>query len=137
MLDHIFLPVTNIAKSTAFYERVLAPLGLNSRINYDGKNGPPGHPDLIGFGKDNRLTLWLRQGKVAGDTLHVGFVASSQEQVQAAYQAAMEAGAKDNGAPAARLYYDPRYYAANVFDPDGHSLEFVYKPWQHPQGGAK
>ncbi len=28
-------------------------------------------------------------------------------------------------------YDDPRYYAANVFDPDGHSLEFVYKSWQH------
>ena len=33
--------------------------------------------------------------------------------------------------PSARLYYDPRYYAANVFDPDGYSLEAVYKSWQH------
>jgi hypothetical protein len=40
-------------------------------------------------------------------------------------------GATDNGAPSARLYYDPRYYAANVFDPDGYSIEFVYKSWQH------
>ncbi len=23
------------------------------------------------------------------------------------------------------------YYAANVLDPDGYSLEFVYKNWQH------
>jgi len=37
-----------------------------------------------------------------------------------------------NGKPSARLYYDPRYYAANVFDPDGYSLEFVFKSWQHP-----
>jgi hypothetical protein len=29
--------------------------------------------------------------------------------------------------------YDPRYYAGNVFDPDGYSLEFVFKSWQHPQ----
>jgi hypothetical protein len=41
--------------------------------------------------------------------------------------------ATDDGAPSARLYYDPRYYAANVLDPDGYSLEFVYKSWQHPQ----
>jgi hypothetical protein len=26
-----------------------------------------------------------------------------------------------------------RYYAANVLDPDGYSLEAVYKSWQHPQ----
>jgi len=43
----------------------------------------------------------------------------------------MSAGAADNGAPGARLHYDPRYYAANVLDPDGYSLEFVYKSWQH------
>ncbi len=30
-------------------------------------------------------------------------------------------------------YYDARYYAANVFDPDGYSLEAVYKSWQHRQ----
>jgi hypothetical protein len=53
--------------------------------------------------------------------------------VNAFYEAAMAAGATDNGKPAARLYYDPRYYAANVFDPDGYSLEAVYKSWQHRQ----
>jgi len=30
-------------------------------------------------------------------------------------------------------YYDPRYYAANVFDPDGYNLEAVYKSSQHRQ----
>ena len=47
--------------------------------------------------------------------------------MNAFYKAAMAAGATDNGKPGARLYYDPRYYAANVFDPDGYSLEAVYK----------
>ncbi len=54
-------------------------------------------------------------------------------EVNAFYKAAMAAGATDNGKPAARLYYDPRYYAANVFDPDGYSLEAVCKSWQHRQ----
>jgi hypothetical protein len=30
-----------------------------------------------------------------------------------------------------REYYDARYYAANLLDLDGYSLEFVYKSWQH------
>ena len=132
MLDHIFLPVSDLARSIAFYEAALAPLGLTLRVDYDGKNGPPGHPDLKGFGKNGRLVFWLRQGQVSGDPFHVGFVAASRAEVQAAYQAAMQAGARDNGPPDIRAYYDPRYYAANVFDPDGHSLEFVYKSWQHP-----
>jgi catechol 2,3-dioxygenase-like lactoylglutathione lyase family enzyme len=132
MLDHVFLPVSDLARSIAFYEAALAPLGLTLRVDYDGKNGPPGHPDLKGFGKNGRLVFWLRQGRVTGDPFHVGFVASSREEVRAAYQAAMQVGARDNGPPDIRAYYDPRYYAANVFDPDGHSIEFVYKSWQHP-----
>ena len=47
--------------------------------------------------------------------------------------AALHQGAVDNGPPGARLHYDPDYYAANVLDPDGYSLEFVYKKWQHVQ----
>ena len=51
--------------------------------------------------------------------------------VNAFYEAATAAGVTGNGEPGARLHYDPRYYAANVFDPDGYSLEVVYKSWQH------
>jgi len=79
------------------------------------------------------MFFWLRQADHAGAGLHLGFVAGSREQVDAAWAAAMAAGAIDNGAPGARLHYDARYYAANVLDPDGHSIEFVHKRWQHPQ----
>lgn len=134
MIDHVFLTVTDLKRSISFYESALAPLGINLRVDYDGANGPPGHPDLKGFGADGRLYLWLREGVAHSDAAHVGFVASSREQVDAAYAAAIAAGATDNGAPGIRLYYDPRYYAANVLDPDGYSLEFVYKSWQHREG---
>lgn len=131
MLDHVFLAVTDIDRSIAFYTAALAPLGIINRHDYDGKDGPPGHPDLKGFGANGRMFFWLRQGVAEGRTTHVGFVAHSRAEVDAAYAAAMAAGATDNGAPAARTYYDPRYYAANVLDPDGYSLEFVFKSWQH------
>jgi catechol 2,3-dioxygenase-like lactoylglutathione lyase family enzyme len=133
MLDHVFLSVSDLDRSIAFYEATLAPLGITTRFDYDGKDGPPGHPDLKGFGANGRMYLWLRPGVVEGRAAHVGFVATSREAVDAAYAAAMAAGAQDNGAPGVRLHYDPRYYAANVFDPDGYSLEFVFKSWQHPQ----
>jgi len=131
MLDHIFLSVSDLDRSIAFYTAALAPLGIRDRLDYDGKDGPPGHPDLKGFGANGRVFFWLREGVVDGRAAHVGFVASSTAQVEAAYAAAMAQGATDQGAPGARLYYDPRYYAANVLDPDGYSLEFVYKSWQH------
>ena len=133
MLDHIFVTVNNLDKSISFYEQALAPLGIRHVVDYDGADGPPGHPDLKGFGRDGRVSFWLRQGRSDASSAHVGFVAKSGAEVNAFYEAAMAAGATDNGAPGARLHYDPRYYAANIFDPDGYSIEVVYKSWQHPQ----
>jgi catechol 2,3-dioxygenase-like lactoylglutathione lyase family enzyme len=133
MLDHIFLSVSDIARSISFYEAVLTPLGITARLDYDGKDGPPGHPDLKGFGANGRMFFWLREGLPAGRAVHVGFVATNKAEVDAAYAAAIAQGAVDDGAPGARLHYDPDYYAANVLDPDGCSLEFVYKKWQHVQ----
>lgn len=131
MLDHIFLTVSDVDRSVAFYTAALTPLGVTVRVDYAGKDGPPGHPDLYGFGADGRIFFWLRRGVADAAAAHVGFVADGRAQVDAAYAAAMAAGATDNGEPGVRLHYDPRYYAANVFDPDGYSLEFVYKSWQH------
>ena len=50
MLDHVFLSVSDIERSIAFYTLALAPLGITDRVDFDGKDGPPEHPDLKGFG---------------------------------------------------------------------------------------
>jgi catechol 2,3-dioxygenase-like lactoylglutathione lyase family enzyme len=57
MLDHIFLSVSDVKRSIAFYTAALAPLGITARVDYDGKDGPPGHPDLKGFGTKGRIFL--------------------------------------------------------------------------------
>ncbi|MCL5425581.1 MAG: VOC family protein [Gammaproteobacteria bacterium] len=131
MLDHIFLTVSDTERSIVFYERVLPILGITNRHDFDGHDGPPGHPDLKGFGAKGRVFFWLRQGEVAPGAVHVGFVAASEEEVNAAYTEAMAAGASEIHPPGPQLHYDPRYYAAQVRDLDGYTLEFVYKSWQH------
>ncbi|RUR43399.1 VOC family protein [Vreelandella populi] len=131
MLDHIFLTVSDTERSIAFYERVLPILGITNRHDFDGHDGPPGHPDLKGFGAKGRVFFWLRQGEVAPSAVHVGFVAESAEEVNTAYAEAMAAGASEIHPPGPQLHYDPRYYAAQVRDLDGYTLEFVYKSWQH------
>ncbi|MBT9583537.1 VOC family protein [bacterium] len=123
MLDHMFLTVADTERSIAFYEDALAPLGITHVLDYDGKNGLEGPPDLQGFGSHNRVYFWLRPGQ-ADQRSALGFVASSEAEVETFYQAAMAAGA--------RLHNDPRYYAASVFDHDGYSLGAVYKSRQHP-----
>lgn len=131
MLDHIFLTVADIERSIRFYERVLPVLGIVDRHDYDGRDGPAGHPDLKGFGANGRIFFWLRAGIAAPEAVHLGFAATSPAMVDAAYAAALEAGARLVHAPGPQLHYDPRYYAAQVRDPDGYGLEFVHKSWQH------
>ncbi|MFS2222571.1 VOC family protein [Pantoea sp. B65] len=131
MLDHIFISVSDPERSIAFYERVLPLLGIVNRHDYDGEQGPSGHPDLKGFGANGRIFFWLRQGTVCPDAVHVGFSAESEAMVNAAHAEALAAGATEIHPPGAQRHYDPRYYAAQVRDPDGYHLEFVYKSWQH------
>jgi catechol 2,3-dioxygenase-like lactoylglutathione lyase family enzyme len=107
MLDHVFLTVADLERSIAFYEEALAPLGIEHTIDYDGKDGPEGHPDLKGFGRDGRVFFWLRQGDADARAAHIGFVAKSKVEVNAFYEAAMAAGATDNGKPGAPVLRSP------------------------------
>jgi predicted lactoylglutathione lyase len=45
--------------------------------------------------------------------------------VDAFHREGLEAGGRDNGRPGLRRDYGPTYYAAFLFDPDGHNVEAV------------
>jgi catechol 2,3-dioxygenase-like lactoylglutathione lyase family enzyme len=72
MLDHLFLSVADIPASITFYERALAPLGITHVHDYAGTDGPPGHPDLKGFGSNSRIYFWLRAGVADARAVHIG-----------------------------------------------------------------
>lgn len=142
MIDHVYISVTDIEKSLAFYLEALKPLGWSAFGKYDSASGPKGIPDLHGVGDDaNRSgtavpsSIWLRQRNVGETGLYLGIVCDTNEQVDAAYAAAIKAGGTDEGAPADRTYFAPGYYAANVADFDGNRLEFVHKAWNPSQHG--
>lgn len=124
MLDHIILAVSDLPRSVAFYEQALAPLGITHYVNYDGENG---HPNLKGFGREGRAFFWLKAGEPSAVAVHFAFVAESRSAVDAFYAAAIAAGAQDNISPRVRHEYDPMYYAADILDPDGYSVEVVIK----------
>lgn len=121
------MTVGGLNRSVAVYEAVLPYLGIGVRHDYDGKDGPPGYPDLKGFGAGGRVFFWMRQGMPAPGAVHVDFVAYSEAKVSAPHAAVLAAGAKENHPPGSWSHYDPRYYAARVRDPDDYSLEFVFK----------
>ena len=59
MLDHIFITVSDINRSVAFYKHSASRTGRRNRHDYEGSEGPSGHPDLKGFGANGRIFFWL------------------------------------------------------------------------------
>jgi catechol 2,3-dioxygenase-like lactoylglutathione lyase family enzyme len=124
MLDHIGFTVKDVARSRAFYERALAPLGI--KIVMEVTPEETGGDSYLGFGEGQKPYFWVGSGAhhLAG-RLHVAFVAADRASVDAFYAAAIAAGGADNGAPGIRAHYHPDYYGAFVLDPDGHNIEAV------------
>jgi catechol 2,3-dioxygenase-like lactoylglutathione lyase family enzyme len=124
VIDHVILTVRDFKRSVAFYVKALKPLGITNFTVYEGHAG---HPDLKGFGDGERAFFWLKEGEPDPGAVHVGFEASDRAEVDAFYHAALNAGGQSKEPPRARLEYYPGYYAAWVFDPDGHDIEVVHK----------
>jgi catechol 2,3-dioxygenase-like lactoylglutathione lyase family enzyme len=122
MIDHITFGVSDFARSTAFYDRALAPLGVKRLFTVPHEHS--GGVDSTGYG-DSRPWFWLAEQDATRGKFHVALQAQTRAQVDAFYAAAIAAGGKDNGPPGPRPHYGPDYYGAFVLDPDGHNLEAV------------
>ena len=118
-LDHIAIATADYAKSLAFYERALAPLGIITQMKFEGEEG-----NVAGLGVDSPV-FWVGDGGAVQGRIHLAFSAPNRAAVDAFYAAAIAAGGRDNGGPGLRPNYHPNYYAAYVFDPDGHNIETV------------
>jgi len=69
---------------------------------------------------------------------HYAFCAESTKEVDAWYEAAIKAGAKDNGKAGPRPAYGPHFYGAFVHDPvDGNHLECCFKKYNADHGDTK
>jgi catechol 2,3-dioxygenase-like lactoylglutathione lyase family enzyme len=121
MIDHVVFFITDMARSRAFYDRALAPLGIE-RITADDHA-------FAGYGVPEKGWFWIGPAKEKPTGTHVAFAAPDRAAVQTFYQTALAAGGRDNGAPGLRPQYQANYYGAFVLDPDGHNIEAVcYAP---------
>lgn len=116
IIDHIGFVISDYKKSKEFYTHCLAPLDISLVMEVEG---------WAGFGRDNKPEFWFGPHGDAHQPLHIAFIAESRKQVNQFHEAALAAGGKDNGAPGIREIYHPNYYAAFVYDPDGHNIEAV------------
>src|SRR3954468_2915969 len=98
MIDHVGFPVSDYARSKAFYERALAPLGYLLVMEIGADKTASGSP-AAGFGTQGKPDFWIGgEGGLRG-VLHVAIAAKDRAAVDAFYNAALAAGGRDNGKP--------------------------------------
>jgi catechol 2,3-dioxygenase-like lactoylglutathione lyase family enzyme len=123
MIDHVSIPVRDLAAATAFYERVLAPLGYAKLVT---------RPATVGFGKKYpELWLNLRAGMAPASPNpggHIALRASGEPAVRAFHGAALDAGGTSDGEPGPRQAAMTTYFGAFIIDPDGNKLEAISFP---------
>src|SRR5271169_614252 len=128
MLSYIYLGTNDLERATAFYDAILAPLGMQRCVTGDAQW------DRVSAGwgmyEDDgarELALWVgipfnQQPATTGNGTMVAFGARSWKAVDDFHAAALLHGGICEGAPGLRTHYNPDFYAAYVRDPDGNKL---------------
>lgn len=116
VFSHATLGATDLEKSVAFYDAVLAPLGVRNL-------GPFGENIML-YGKDKPALLVLKPGNgeaPSSNGVTIGFAAASPAEVDAFHAAGLAAGGMDEGAAGTRSHL-PGAYAGYLRDPGGNKI---------------
>jgi glyoxylase I family protein len=134
-ISHIALTVSDLERSTAFYDKVFAFIGFK-RVEV---------PEATQHAMKTRLQAWVGQGysisirpskgdfarrlhdRNAPGFNHLAFTAKDRSDIEKLYALLKEMGATILDAPA-EYPYSPGYFAVYFTDPDGLKFEFAYAP---------
>jgi glyoxylase I family protein len=123
---HVDLVCRDVDRSIAFYRAVLGPLGLGEEVRFPGERGETIHylrfpqGGSIGLrqaGEEQEFALY------APGLHHLAFAVEGPDDVHAAHDAAVAAGAQVLHAPSRWPEYHPDYVATFFLDPDGFRIE--------------
>jgi len=117
VIDHVSIQCGDLEASAAFYDTVLATIGVKRVMDFG---------EVIGYGTDFP-DFWLGR-HVTGEGFresHLAFRAADRAAVDAFFRAAVDHGAEVLHDPAEHPEYHPGYYGAFVRDPDGNNVEAV------------
>ena len=121
MFSHVTIGSEDPGKAAAFYDAVLATLGIKPL--FDGP-GLAAYGDMTGP-KTFILKPFDGNAHVPGNGGHVAYLAANRAQVDAFHAKALERGGTSGGEPGLRPQYHPNYYGAYVRDPEGNKLQAV------------
>lgn len=130
MFSHVFIGINDWPRSLAFYQAVLAELGLQQKFQQ------PERPWAGWFapGTARPLLVIARpyDGAPAspGNGQMIALTAASRAQVRRLHQLALQHGGSCAGAAGLRPEYHADFYGCYVRDPDGNKLAFCC---HHPE----
>lgn len=132
MISHVFLGTNDFERALAFYQPLLAVLGLQQRFidrerPFAGWQQPGVERPLLLVGRPYDL-----QPALAGNGGMLGLLAATRAQVDEAHALALRLGGRSEGPPGLRPHYHPNYYGAYFRDPDGNKLSVTCHT---PEGG--
>lgn len=120
MLSHVSLGTNDAARAAAFYDPVLATLGIRKLNERDGSLDYG--TSIMFFSLEKPVN---GQPASVGNGVHIAFLAETRAMVDEFHRTALANGGSDAGAPGLRPEYDANYYGAFVRDPDGNKIEAV------------
>jgi catechol 2,3-dioxygenase-like lactoylglutathione lyase family enzyme len=120
LIDHVSLGTTRYAEAVAFYQRVLAPLGI-ALLRDTGAEASFGTASHWGF----FLYPVASEEKVTARGTHLAFGAASRSEVAAVHETALAASGQDVFTPRERPDISPSYFGAIFLDLDGHRIEVM------------
>jgi len=124
-IDHLNLAVPDLVAAVAFYEPVLASIGITKMLEIPAIPEQD-FPAMTGFGlADVKPYFWLIDQGTVGSNMHLAFTVDTRAAVDTFYAAALDAGATPREAPAIHTQYHDDYYGGFVNDPHGINLEAV------------
>jgi len=121
IVSHISIGTNNFDRAVEFYDKVLSTLGCEQVMSY---------PGAVAYGK-GLPEFWVQtpiNGEPAtiGNGSHIGFIATTKQEVHAFHEVALSLGGTDDGAPGPRPDYGDAYYGCFIKDIDGNKIEATY-----------
>jgi catechol 2,3-dioxygenase-like lactoylglutathione lyase family enzyme len=120
MIDHVGFEVSELGRTTAFYDPVFFALGGRRMVDSER---------AVAYGINAPIVWFTARGLAPGPGYgHLALHASGRVAVDAAHAAGLANGGVDTippSPPGLRPRYGRRYYAGYLTDPDGLRVEFV------------
>lgn len=132
-LHHLDLNVSDVGRSSAFYDRILTHMGFTRVVDSSGTEAGSDWiaPQATNIGHFSLGIVPAKSGGKLHDRFapglhHLALKAETREAVDALYRTLLEMNAEILDAPAEYPEYESGYYAVFFLDPDGLKLEYVF-----------